>query len=104
MIEESPSDVEWHAPPETQRILAMMSEVNRAKVDAAKSARHRLIGTLYKRTRFDARGERSSAPRCVLTMWRVASEHPRAAQAANRSSWLRVRGSHATAIRPGIGA
>jgi DNA (cytosine-5)-methyltransferase 1 len=56
MIEETPSDVAWHAAPETQRILAMMSDVNRAKVEAAKSVGHRLVGTLYKRTRFDGHG------------------------------------------------
>jgi len=58
MVEEDPSDVPWHAPLETQRILAMMSEVNRAKVDAAKNTRRRLIGTIYKRTRFDGRGDK----------------------------------------------
>jgi DNA (cytosine-5)-methyltransferase 1 len=56
IIEERPADVEWHAPLETQRILAMMSDVNRAKVEAAKSVGHRLVGTLYKRTRLDSRG------------------------------------------------
>lgn len=58
MVEEDPSDVGWHVPVETQRILAMMSDINRAKVDAAKSARRRVIGTLYKRTRFDAHGSK----------------------------------------------
>jgi DNA (cytosine-5)-methyltransferase 1 len=56
IIEEDPPDVDWHAPLETQRILAMMSDVNRAKVEAAKSVGHRLVGTLYKRTRFDGHG------------------------------------------------
>lgn len=56
IIEEDSSDVEWHTPFETQRILAMMSDVNRAKVEAAKKVGHRLVGTLYKRTRFDGHG------------------------------------------------
>ena len=56
IIEEEHPDVGWHAPLETQRILAMMSDVNRAKVEAAKSVGRRLVGTLYKRTRFDGHG------------------------------------------------
>jgi DNA (cytosine-5)-methyltransferase 1 len=58
IIQENPSDVEWRAPFETERILAMMSEVNRAKVEAAKSVGRRLMGTLYKRTRFDRHGRK----------------------------------------------
>jgi DNA (cytosine-5)-methyltransferase 1 len=56
IVEEDPFDVGWHTPVETRRILAMMSDLNREKVEAAKNARRRLIGTLYKRTRFDGRG------------------------------------------------
>jgi len=58
LIEDEPSDVEWHTTLETQRILAMMSDINRAKVAAAKNAHRRLVGTLYKRTRFDATGHK----------------------------------------------
>ena len=58
IIEDDPSDVRWQAPFETQRILNMMSDVNRAKVEAAKSAGRRLVGTLYKRTRFDRYGDK----------------------------------------------
>jgi DNA (cytosine-5)-methyltransferase 1 len=56
IIEQDPSDVEWRTPLETRRILAMMSDVNRAKVEATKKAGRRLVGTLYRRTRFDGRG------------------------------------------------
>ena len=58
LVEDEPSDVEWHTVLETQRILAMMSDINRSKVAAVKSARRRLIGTLYKRTRFDPNGQK----------------------------------------------
>lgn len=58
LIEDEPSDVEWRTTLETQRILAMMSDINRAKVAAAKNAHRRLVGTLYKRTRFDAAGQK----------------------------------------------
>lgn len=56
IVEDDPSDVRWHSRSETERILGMMSDVNRAKVEAAKSGGRRLVGTLYKRTRFDRHG------------------------------------------------
>jgi DNA (cytosine-5)-methyltransferase 1 len=34
----------------------MMSDVNRAKLDAAKKSKHRQVGAIYKRTRFDDDG------------------------------------------------
>ena len=39
LVEDNPSDVEWHTPAETRRLLGMMSDVNRAKLDAAKGAK-----------------------------------------------------------------
>src|SRR5271166_1534309 len=56
--EDNPSDVKWHTPAETRRLLGMMSDVNRAKLDAAKGAKSRLVGTIYKRTRFDDAGRK----------------------------------------------
>ena len=38
LIEDNPSGVAWHTPAETRRLLGMMSDVNRAKLDAAKGA------------------------------------------------------------------
>ncbi len=58
LVEENPSDVKWHTPAETRRLLGMMSDVNRAKLDAAKGAKRRLVGTVYKRTRFDDAGRK----------------------------------------------
>jgi DNA (cytosine-5)-methyltransferase 1 len=55
-IEDSPSSVEWHTPAETRRLLAMMSEVNLAKVEQAKRAGRRMVGTVYKRTRHNEDG------------------------------------------------
>lgn len=43
VIEDDPADVEWHTPTQTRQLLAMMSDVNRAKLEAAKSAKRRLI-------------------------------------------------------------
>jgi len=53
LIEENPTSVEWHTPTETHLLLAMMSDVNKAKLEAAKSAKRRTVGAIYKRTRFD---------------------------------------------------
>jgi DNA (cytosine-5)-methyltransferase 1 len=58
LIEDNPSGVEWHTPAETRRLLAMMSDVNRAKLDVAKDAKRRLVGAIYKRTRFDETGRK----------------------------------------------
>ena len=53
LIEHDAPDVEWHSPAETRKLLEMMTAVNLAKVEAAKGARRRLVGTVYKRTRRD---------------------------------------------------
>lgn len=55
-IEDDPIDVDWHSSVQTQRILGMMSEVNMAKVEAAKRTNRRLVGAIYKRTRVDEYG------------------------------------------------
>lgn len=60
LVEETPTGVEWHTATETLQLLAMMSDINRAKVEEAKklskkSGRH-LVGTIYKRTRRDEDG------------------------------------------------
>ncbi|MBM7324152.1 DNA cytosine methyltransferase [Agrobacterium sp. S2] len=56
LIEEKPSSVEWHTQAETAKLLASMSPINLAKVDAAKRAGRRMVGGVYKRTRPDAEG------------------------------------------------
>jgi DNA (cytosine-5)-methyltransferase 1 len=56
LIEENPSDVEWHTQEETRQLLAMMSPVNKKKVEAAKLAKTRMVGGIYKRTRLDEDG------------------------------------------------
>ena len=59
LIEESPKGVEWRTPEETRKLLDMMSPVNLAKVEAAKKAERRMVGTIYKRTRPDGNGGRT---------------------------------------------
>jgi DNA (cytosine-5)-methyltransferase 1 len=58
LIEDNPSDVPWHSKAETARLLSQMSPSNRLKVQTAKKAGRRMIGTVYKRTRRDANGKK----------------------------------------------
>lgn len=51
LIEEQPKGVAWHSMAETTKLLGMMNAVNLAKVEAAKKVGHRMVGTVYKRTR-----------------------------------------------------
>jgi DNA (cytosine-5)-methyltransferase 1 len=51
IMEEQPGGVEWHSEAETQRLLAMMTETNLAKVEAAQATGRRTYGFVYKRTR-----------------------------------------------------
>jgi DNA (cytosine-5)-methyltransferase 1 len=51
LIEDAPSSVEWHTAAATERLLSMMSEINLAKVEEAKLAGRRMVGTVYRRTR-----------------------------------------------------
>ena len=58
LIEEEPDSVSWHTQTETKRLLDMMSPVNLAKVEAAKRVGRRMVGGVYRRTRFDEMGEK----------------------------------------------
>lgn len=53
LIENEPTGIEWHTRVETLQLLAMMSDINRKKVEAAKKAGVRMVGCAYKRTRWD---------------------------------------------------
>jgi DNA (cytosine-5)-methyltransferase 1 len=53
LIEENPTSCKWHTKAETTALLSMMSEVNLAKVETAKAAKKRMVGTIYKRTRHE---------------------------------------------------
>lgn len=53
LIEENPESVNWHSTAETTRLLGQMSSINLAKVEAAKRAGRRMVGTVYKRTRIE---------------------------------------------------
>jgi DNA (cytosine-5)-methyltransferase 1 len=58
LVEKEPSGVVWHSREETASLLDKMSELNLAKVETAKKSGRPMIGSLYKRTRFDADGEK----------------------------------------------
>lgn len=62
LVEENPTGVEWHTRAETKRLLAMMSDINLAKVEEAKKVSRatgkRLVGAIYKRTRRDQNGHK----------------------------------------------
>ena len=50
-IEQRPTDVAWRSAADTGELLAMMSPLHRAKVDAAKRSGRRMVGGVYRRTR-----------------------------------------------------
>src|SRR5271163_4607858 len=50
--------VEWHTASETAKLLRMMSEINRGKLDKAQGAGCRKVGAIYKRTRVDDVGRK----------------------------------------------
>ncbi|MEL7466632.1 MAG: DNA cytosine methyltransferase [Pseudomonadota bacterium] len=58
LIEDAPDSVAWHDAAQTEALLAMMSAVNRAKVEAARRAGRRMVGGVYKRTRPDGEGRK----------------------------------------------
>lgn len=53
LVEEEPKSVSWHTPAETTNLLAQMSPINLAKIEAAKRAGRRMVGTVYRRMRVE---------------------------------------------------
>lgn len=53
LVEDEPDSVNWHTSAETAKLLGQMSPINLAKVEAAKRAGRRMVGTVYKRTRIE---------------------------------------------------
>ncbi|MEW8051979.1 MAG: DNA cytosine methyltransferase [Candidatus Thiodiazotropha sp.] len=51
VIEDEPDGVTWKSDSDTEKLLMMMSEVNRKKVTKAQSAGYRMVGGVYRRTR-----------------------------------------------------
>lgn len=59
LIEENPKGVQWHTEKETQRLLDLMSAVNKKKVQAAKTNGSRMLGTIYRRIRREKNGNKA---------------------------------------------
>lgn len=53
IIQVKPEGVKWHTQDETKRLLAMMTDVNLAKVKAAQEQKKMMVGGLYRRTRVE---------------------------------------------------
>jgi DNA (cytosine-5)-methyltransferase 1 len=56
LVEDEPTAVKWHAAAHTNYILSLMSPLNRQKVSDAMESGHRIVGTVYRRTRPDENG------------------------------------------------
>lgn len=59
LVDDHPKGVVWHTEEQTKAVLGMMSKLNRAKVDAAKKLKRRMVGGVYKRTRPNADGTKT---------------------------------------------
>jgi DNA (cytosine-5)-methyltransferase 1 len=58
LVEEDPQSVLRHTPAQTQRLLSLMSPLNRRKVEKAKERMSRIVGCVYRRTRIDENRKR----------------------------------------------
>lgn len=58
IIEDAPTGTEWFSAEKTKRLMEMMSDVNRVKLEKAKQLGRRVVGGVYKRTRRDEDGRR----------------------------------------------
>jgi DNA (cytosine-5)-methyltransferase 1 len=58
LIEENPTSSSWFSGEATKDLLAMMSEINLAKVAKARREGRKIVGGVYKRTRPDASGRK----------------------------------------------
>jgi DNA (cytosine-5)-methyltransferase 1 len=57
IVEETPTDVQWRSRAETQSLIEKMSALNLAKIEEAKRSGRRIVGTLYRRTRYQGGGK-----------------------------------------------
>ena len=56
LIEDVPHGVRWNTEEQTKKLIAMMSDVNLAKLREAQKSGRRVVGGVYKRTRLDEKG------------------------------------------------
>ena len=58
LLEDEPSNVAWHTPAQTAKLVAIMTPLHRAKLAAAAKAGGVQVGALFRRTRLDESGLR----------------------------------------------
>jgi len=95
LIETDPQGVTWKSDAETAELLAMMSEVNLAKVEAAKLSGRRRVGTVYRRTRRNHNG--AKAQRAEVRFDDVSGCLRTPAGGSSRQTILIVEGERARA-------
>lgn len=58
LIEDTPTGVKWNTDEQTEKLVSMMSDVNKQKLRQAQKAGRRMVGSVYKRTRVNENGEK----------------------------------------------
>ena len=58
LIDDEPVGVKWHAAATTKKLISAMTPANKAKLRQAQAYGGRVVGTVYKRTRPDAKGKK----------------------------------------------
>lgn len=58
IVEENPKSVAWHTPSETRALIELMSDLHREKLAVVQQLPGVHVGTIYKRTRKDSRGQK----------------------------------------------
>jgi DNA (cytosine-5)-methyltransferase 1 len=59
LVEDEPDGVGWHTDAQTRKLVNLMSELNRQKLQEAQVSGERRIGAVYKRTRPDSAGRKT---------------------------------------------
>ena len=59
LVEKNPPAASWFSVEETEKLLSMMSAINRGKVEKARQFSRRVVGAVYKRTRPDENGKKA---------------------------------------------
>ncbi len=59
LIEENPTDVKWHSPKETRRLIELMAPLHLSKLDKARARGEKIAGGIYRRIRKDKNGVRA---------------------------------------------
>ncbi len=69
VLDDAPDEA-WDAPAQTEKLLAMMSPLQRARIENIRGERTRAVGALFKRIRME-KGARAARRRCASMAWRA---------------------------------